>query len=1630
MAANKTIKIGIDLEAISTLKTGFEEGKKRGSFNGPGGQEARTRISGGFDTIEQLSKKRELTKLELKELAKAVKLVTETLTQFLPKGVKISEAVQKLTNSLIKQRDALEKLQTERGNKQKEQADVYDEINKMQTQQGYSFYKKGKDGQATKVQLKDPEAILKNEAAGSLVVKQNGKDIQDQSGILQTLKTHREKYDKLGEAIVDLTKKINDQTAKITDTEQKIAKQEEEDKASGASDFSMSEINKAAGSLGKNVQSGFDTFKDLQVNETKAAHAIQTTTAAINKQSSALGKAFKAFTLYSVVIRSAKSALKAAVKTVKDLDKYLTEQAMVTGKTRKETYALVGEYQKLAKETGATTKEIASVATEYMKQGKTIKESLTLTKAAVSAAKVARVSVGDSVNYLTTALNGFRLSANDAMKVSDKFAAVAASSATDYDELAIALSKVASQANLAGMSIDYTTALLTKGLETTREAPETMGTALKTIIARMRELGDYGETLEDGTDINNVETQLAYVGIALRDAKGELRSTEEVLDELGRKWETLDSNQQAAVAKALAGTRQQSRLIAMMEDYDRVIELQDIAQRSQGATLAQSETYLEGMEAAMNDIAVAWESIITSLTDSDVIVGAFKTFAKIIEGVGRFLDTDIGSVTLVTTLIAATTGLLAKKQIENQITRDTKKLQEQELILNLEKQKAYLETQRLVTETAAVAKAKADMDEAALKLKIAEGNVEKANNNVAEIGLKIEKEKTNQLVLQRKVQEGQITTKYADQERRKSNKNIAELEKDRIVAQEEQTKAQKEVKLAIEESNKAQENYKQTVDNLDASRKNLLKTDTEYKNVCNQINYLQTQQNSILFSGYRMMALRNIIEKASIAISAIKSIFVKKETKELKKNTVETNKNTVAQTKNWIARLGPFALAIAAIAAVAVGIYALIKIFGDTESATEKASKAIKKLSNEIYKLNESKNSLDGVVDQFEALDEKIIKTNKDLEEMESLLDGASEKIDFTRGGKFDEDEAEARKANFEGLTDQQKINWLKEEQLAIDTEIAEKRKQQIEEFTKEGVITAKLLEDAELASAIYATNNAYLYDQVDALKKSGRYTDEELKATEKIGEAIMENLSAQEALNWAQSEHAKKLADQLAKTGSMSINGESVMLSEVLTSDAYGLENQIKAYKEIAAQLSGDTLEAFNKAYQHLYDFSNSFSANSITLITNLGLTADEINKLATAMRKLGVEEELLTNRMEKLIVYTGNGMSIQDAIKSVFADQLEGLTGEEYENAYNTILNAWIDATGVGINNMGQEVDKLQNKINNFYTNATKWGEMSANEQAQFIADNAELFKDNAELLEAFSTGDYAVIEAALGASDTLKKQREKLVTQLQTELANEEAKLPENQNVAYMQYLKQQIAYWEDTENIWKASLKDILDKEKQQLDDYKSYLEEKNKAEEEALNKRKEAYEKYFDSIAEMEEDQDYEDQVDLLSSNLAKLGSSTDANSMNQKKELENQLKELEQERLKELRERAQEAIIENIDDQIAEMNDTLDKLLESNRALLAAMSGELTNANEFVANRLATEISTGATANELQSWIGNLSSVYGGKLGDINLADMKIREENNNLYLTVNGREVQLDTSSQQSVYDAIMKALTQVGGI
>lgn len=66
---------------------------------------------------------------------------------------------------------------------------------------------------------------------------------------------------------------------------------------------------------------------------------------------------------------------------------------------------------------------------------------------------------------------------------------------------------------------------------------------------------------------------------------------------------------------------------------------------------------------------------------------------------------------------------------------------------------------------------------------------------------------------------------------------------------------------------------------------------------------------------------------------------------------------------------------------------------GAFDSAASKTADKVNKLSAEIYDLNKKATSLDTVIDNFEKLDGKILKTSKDLEEMKSILEEAGNSL-------------------------------------------------------------------------------------------------------------------------------------------------------------------------------------------------------------------------------------------------------------------------------------------------------------------------------------------------------------------------------------------------------------------------------------------------------------------------------------------------------------------------------------------------------------------------------------------------------------------------------------------------------------
>lgn len=147
---------------------------------------------------------------------------------------------------------------------------------------------------------------------------------------------------------------------------------------------------------------------------------------------------------------------------------------------------------------------------------------------------------------------------------------------------------------------------------------------------------------EDMTDIevkaSNAEKALGEIGISVRESSGEFKDLEDILGEVASKWDTLNNTQKQMVSEQLAGNNRRNYFIAMMEDYERVIELTDKAKNSQGAMTEASERQSESLEIAINRLINSFKELYRSLMDSDGLKAFVKTLDLVVQGLTKLND--------------------------------------------------------------------------------------------------------------------------------------------------------------------------------------------------------------------------------------------------------------------------------------------------------------------------------------------------------------------------------------------------------------------------------------------------------------------------------------------------------------------------------------------------------------------------------------------------------------------------------------------------------------------------------------------------------------------------------------------------------------------------------------------------------------------------------------------------------------------------------------------------------------------------------------------------------------------------------------------------------------------------------
>ena len=382
------------------------------------------------------------------------------------------------------------------------------------------------------------------------------------------------------------------------------------------------------------AESAQPAFQGLGQNIDKATDSLNDMTS-MRSQVDQLKNSFMHFFSLTSGWMLLRRGIRQAYEAVKELDDAMTEIAVVSEYTLDDIWAMRDGYTKAASDMGAATLDLVNATKLYVQQGMDLQQAQEVGIETTKMARIANLDGAEATNLMTAALRGFNMEMNEANRVNDVYSQLAAKSAADTEEIATAMSKTASIAANAGASFENTSAFLTQIIETTREAPETAGTALKTIIARFQELkkapSEIGEVDGEMVDANKIETALKTAGVELRNAQGGFRNFDDVIIELAGKWNNLDVMTQRYIATMAAGSRQQSRFIALMADSERLMELTGYAANSAGASNDQFNKTLDSLEAKVNKLKNAWSLYLQNLANNQIIKGAVDMLTLLLE---------------------------------------------------------------------------------------------------------------------------------------------------------------------------------------------------------------------------------------------------------------------------------------------------------------------------------------------------------------------------------------------------------------------------------------------------------------------------------------------------------------------------------------------------------------------------------------------------------------------------------------------------------------------------------------------------------------------------------------------------------------------------------------------------------------------------------------------------------------------------------------------------------------------------------------------------------------------------------------------------------------------------------------
>ena len=388
-------------------------------------------------------------------------------------------------------------------------------------------------------------------------------------------------------------------------------------------------------SFNKAGTAGKQAFTDLTTTLMTTTVPLKQTHKLLNEMATTLTNNLR-WNIASGAINRLTGSVQEAYGYIKALDSSLNSIQIVTQKSADTMADFAVKANNAAKTLGTGTKDYTDAALTFYQQGLSDQDVAARTETTLKVANVTGLNSDAAAEYVTSVANGYKVAADEVEDSMDKISAVGAATASSLSELAEGMSKVASTANAMGVSEDQLAATLSTVISVTRQDASTIGTAFKTIYARISDIEAGSEDAE--ISLGEYTSKMAEMGFSVLDSSGKLKDLGAVMEEIGGSWANLSREQQISLAQTMAGTRQYNNLIALFDNWDAYTKSLNVSMEANGTLQQQQDTYMESTAAHLQTLTTNLEDLYDSLLDSNSINSISDIFSGLVSGVTTWVD--------------------------------------------------------------------------------------------------------------------------------------------------------------------------------------------------------------------------------------------------------------------------------------------------------------------------------------------------------------------------------------------------------------------------------------------------------------------------------------------------------------------------------------------------------------------------------------------------------------------------------------------------------------------------------------------------------------------------------------------------------------------------------------------------------------------------------------------------------------------------------------------------------------------------------------------------------------------------------------------------------------------------------